>query len=119
MKKENVSKVPETLAECFVALSQLLSDGEQDRIMMIPEKDLCLFHHGLGRFIRNEWGLWAGGPLKDHFKNLGFIHPDDVSSTIIEAYRAHLRKETFDINSKIKYYKEYWDKVDNEQRCSD
>lgn len=119
MKKENVTKVPETLAECFVSLTQLLNDGEQDRIMMSKEEDLCKYHHGLGRFIRNEWGLWTAGPLKEHFKNLGFIHPDDISSTIIEAYRAHLRKEVFDITTKIKSYKEYWDKVDDEQRCSD
>jgi len=119
MKKENVTKVPETLEECFTALSQLLNEGEVDRLMMSKEDDLVMYHHGLGRFIRNEWGLWSDGPLNDHFKSLGFIHPDDMSSTIIEAYRAHLRKESFDINAKIEFYKKYWEKVDNEQICSD
>ncbi len=119
MKKENVTKVPETLQECFTALNELLNVGEVDRIMMCSEDDLINYHHGLGRFIRNEWGLWRGGPLKTHLSDLGFIHPDDMSQTIIEAYRAHLRKESFDLESKIKEYKAYWDKVDNEQICSD
>ena len=115
----NKVKVPVTLSECFDALDQLLNAGERDQLMMCDEKDVIFFHHGLGRFIRNEWGLWSGGPLSKHLRELGFIHPDDMSQTIIEAYRANMRKESFDIDSKIKEYKEYWDKVDNEQICSD
>lgn len=119
MKKENVTKVPETLSECFTALNQLLNIGEQDRIMMSKEDDLIVYHHGLGRFIRNEWGLWAKGPLFKNLTDLGFIHPDDMSMAIIEAYRAHMRKESYDLEAKIKSYKAYWDKVENEQVCSD
>ncbi len=119
MKKENVTKVPETLAECFIALSQLLNDGETDRLMMSTEEGLGSYHHGLGRFIRNEWGLWAGGALKTHLMDLGFIHPDDMSSSILEAYRCHLRKEVYDINSKIELYKKYWDKEENAKGCTD
>lgn len=112
-------KVPTTLNECFEALTELLNDGERDQLMMCPDRDVIQYHHGLGRFIRNEWGLWQGGPLSKHLMSIGLRHPDDMSTIIVEAYRANLRKESYDINSKIEKYKEYWDKVDNEQICSD
>lgn len=117
MNKEN--KIPSTLEECFDVLNEILNDGERDFIMMSSERDLVKLHHGLGQYIRNNWNLWRGGALKTYLKNLGFIHPDDMSSTIIEAYRAFLRKENFDLNKKIEEYKKYWNKVDDEQICSD
>ena len=43
-------------------------------------------HDSLGRWIRNEWGLWTGSELKDELMGKGFNHPDDMSNYIIEEF---------------------------------
>lgn len=47
-------------------------------------------HMGIGRWIRNNWGLWSGGPLADFFVAHGVRHPDDMSGTILHAYELKL-----------------------------
>lgn len=50
-----------------------------------PKKDLIMFHHGYGTWIRNNYALWhPNNPfvIKD---NLGDNHPDGLSMLAIEA----------------------------------
>ncbi len=72
--------VPKTYAECNDALNQELSPASQIEFMQLTRKELIRTHHGLGQWIRNNWGLWAGGPLSDDMKTLGFTHPDDIAA---------------------------------------
>lgn len=84
--------LPTTLQEAILALDDLLSDedrAEADR--RIKEEDpadvAADLHHSLGRYLRNTWGLWAGGPLARHLReDHGIVDPDNMSHHIIVAY---------------------------------
>lgn len=48
-------------------------------------------HDSLGRYIRNEWGLWGDNyKLKKELQDKGFEHPDDMSNHILEEFIKHL-----------------------------
>lgn len=51
------------------------------KILLTPRNRLFLFHHSLGRKIRNEYNFWSD---KEILKDIGVDHPDDASSLIIE-----------------------------------
>jgi len=43
------------------------------------------FHFGLGMSIRNQWLYPDDSVLREKFLGIGVIHPDDISSIIVEA----------------------------------
>jgi len=100
--------VPATVDECMKAFSELLTLEEQAELIASTHDDLIWYHHGLGRWIRNNWGLWQGGPLLDHMKSLGFKHPDDMSQTLIEEWWSRMNATPSVMEEKIKKYAEYW-----------
>lgn len=103
-------KIPTNLEECFKELHKKAMDKDLEDIKSRPEEDMIEFHHTLGRWIRNEWGLWSGGSLQDYFKNLGLHHADDMSGLILTSFYRHLKNIPLDIQKQVNYYKEYWDK---------
>ena len=80
---------PRTLSETVAILSAELP--ERDRIVIAGtlEQDLPRFHHGLGTYIRNRFGLW--GPNPTLLAACKVEHPDDASAVILRALRDHLR----------------------------
>lgn len=101
---------PTTLEECMKALSTELTKEGQLEILRLPKDELSILHHSLGMWIRNNWDLWKDGPLKDHMVSLGFIHPDDMSQSIIVEYWNRLNGQPSSLQEDIKRYKEYWEK---------
>lgn len=101
---------PSNLKECMTALGDVLTSQERAEVIGMSKKELIQCHHGLGRWIRNNWDLWQGGPLFDHMKSLGFIHPDDMSMAIIKEFWAQANQKPSEINDDIKKYQEYWNK---------
>lgn len=85
-----------------------LMNPEIKELMSSEDNFIVTLHHGLGRWIRNEWGLWGGGPLQDEFKSLGIGHADDMSSIIIQLVYRRYKKLDEDVNGLVKYYREYW-----------
>jgi hypothetical protein len=84
-------KLPTTLQEAIDALDKLLPLEDRQYIEEDLENDpdvvVIALHHSLGRYIRNKWGLWEGGPLAQHMREVeGIIHPDDMSGHIIRQY---------------------------------
>ena len=65
---------------------------DEDKDYLLEHGSLSV-HHSLGRWIRNNWGLWneEDNELKTNLKKLGYIHPDDMSNYIIEQYIEHLK----------------------------
>ena len=61
--------------------------NQEDKDYLIDNGSLSV-HHSLGRWIRNNFGLWKDEdtPLKLELKELGYEHPDDMSNFIIEKY---------------------------------
>jgi hypothetical protein len=102
---------PSTLEECFSSLKEMLSEEDLRALPQMTKNELSRLHHGLGRWIRNNWDLWQGGPLAEYFKTLGLHHPDDMSGLIIESFWHHLRNEPLDIVAQIKGYQDYWHKM--------
>lgn len=80
-------EIPRNKFEAFDALDEILSD--EDKQWLIENGALSV-HHTLGRWIRNEWGLWKGSDLKDYVMRQGYDHPDDMSNYIIEEYIKYL-----------------------------
>ncbi len=67
------------------------------------------FHSGLGRQIRNAWGLWSGSPLKLHFKAVwGIGHADDMSSMILDGLEHRINGTVFDAAASAEKFKRYW-----------
>lgn len=108
MKK--IDWTPTTLDECMTALGEILTPEEQMMVTQMTKDDLIQCHHGLGRWIRNNWGLWQGGPLLEHMKAMGFKHPDDISQSIIEEWWARMNNKPSTMQADIQEYKEYWEK---------
>lgn len=101
---------PTTLDEAVEALMQKLSAEDKKAITSMTEDELHQVHHTLGQWIRNNWGLWQGGPLLDHMTSLGFIHADDMSGSIIREFWRHMNRLPSKIAEDVKLYKEYWEK---------
>lgn len=104
--KENI---PKTLEEAHLQLEQKLPKEELAKIdAMKSEEETDAYHFGLGLEMRNGWRLWSGSPLKTYMKNLGFIHPDDMSGVILRTLWCKRHNQDFRIEERVAYYKAYW-----------
>ena len=104
--------VPSTIDECITTLNEKLPFVDRVYIMNLPKDDLVLLHHGLGRWIRNNWRLWEPpekpSPLRDYMSSLGFQHPDDMSQAIIVEYWSRLNNQPSQWQEDIAHSIEYW-----------
>lgn len=104
--------VPKTFDEAIKIISDSLSKEDIDFIMNNKENDiLCTTHHSFGQSIRNKWGLWHGSDLRDDMEKMGFMHADDMSSTIIKCIIRDLKKQPREVEKDIQHYKDYWAKL--------
>ncbi len=106
--------VPKNLDECFSELKKMLNRELIEEMRTGNEADMTQYHHGLGMWLRNNWGLWGGSRLKQYFNNLGVNHPDDMSGIILDSFWRNLNHKPVELESQIKYYQEYWKKVKEE-----
>ena len=84
--------MPNNLLQAIEYLDKELT--KQDKEYLLEHGSLSV-HHSLGRWIRNNWGLWdeEDNKLKVNLKKLGLEHPDDMSNYIIELYVEYLKNE--------------------------
>ena len=66
-----------------------LNDAQKIEMLLSPRQELFLYHHGLGKKIRNHYQLWQDKAL---LAEIGKEHPDDASGVIIEAVWGKLRE---------------------------
>lgn len=98
--------IPINMEDCFNSLNLLLSKADIDTIKSLPNREeTIMYHHSLGMWIRNNWGLWKGSRLQRYFINRKITHPDSMSSTILEFYYDWLNGKNedwfeFEANSK-------------------
>ena len=110
-----MARCPKTAEEAFKILDNKLS--EEDKKVIREAENFGVFHFSLGMWIRNAW-IHTGDPrdLKLLMKDLGadlidlsdclpkdvtgetpdsllLMHPDSVSSSILEAYQKHLKEQ--------------------------
>lgn len=100
--------VPRTLEECFVVLTKNLAPEDIERMRSGPEDDMVLYHHGLGTWIRNSWGLWKQGPLYQYFYRMGLRHPDDMSGVILTSFWRYLHARPLGVQEQVRSAQAYW-----------
>jgi len=113
MKTVMSHPIPHNLEECFAQLETMFEDEEQKERFKEPDrKGKCSaykYHHGVGRWIRNNWGFWKKeGPLYDWMVSIGLHHADDMSGLILDAFWYHLNGCAFSVEEKVNHYREYW-----------
>ena len=103
-------KNPTNLKEAMDALDLIL--GHEDKRVfgeVGEEKVNAMFHHSLGRHLRNKWGLWdEKSELRQWFKRRGIWHPDDMSGIIITSYYRDIHHSYIKLDEQIKHYLDYW-----------
>lgn len=77
-----LGKPPETVTEAVEQLLLVLTDEQKAEIAAIPEEDLINLHFGLGREIRNAFGLHDLGSKL--LADCGIPHPDDGAGVIVK-----------------------------------
>jgi len=101
---------PTTLEECFVALREMATDPTD--LIYFQLEGASAYHHGLGRWIRNNWGLWKQeGPLYGKLKALGLEHADDMSGLILESFHRKLSDKPLDLEGQVHHYRAHWEKL--------
>jgi len=103
---EEILPIPATLEEAIERLKK--SKGVKEWAKMKEDSAVGASHHGMGAWIRNEWGLWKGSPLSEHFNTMGIFHPDDMSGIIMTSLHRALNNKPLNIEGQVKYYTDYW-----------
>lgn len=108
--------IPKDLDDALSYLNCTWSDKDKEEFKSKNEKDAVTeLHMGTGQGIRNEWGLWKGkNALYRFFKTKGIFHPDDISSIILTSFHRQLNNTDINLDSQIKYYKDYWKRAKQE-----
>ena len=86
---------PRTVDEAAGRVLAELSERDKEWIKGTPRGSLIQLHFGLGSFVRNTCGLWAGNdelmgacaragrPEENGLPYLS-VHPDDASAVVVE-----------------------------------
>lgn len=104
--------IPVTLDE---AVEHIISKIPQEEIESVKEmtkdKFMSNTHHSLGRFLRNEWGLWFNeNEICKYFTSIGINHGDDRSGIILESVYRQVTGKPRDLEEQVNHYKEFWKK---------
>jgi glycerol-3-phosphate cytidylyltransferase len=106
-------KIPKTLSEAYFILETF--DGIKKWLRLDEKSALAMAHNNIGMAIRNDWGLWTNGPLKDYFKTLGITHPDDMSSIILTSFHRLKNGKEADVDGQVAFYKAFWNSTETER----
>jgi hypothetical protein len=89
--------IPKDLQDCFIQLDKILSEKDKAEIKNLKSRDETInYHHGLGMWLRNNWGLWGGSRLQKYFLTRKVTDPDSMSSLILEYYYDWLNNKNED-----------------------
>ena len=90
-----MKEIPKTIEEAIQILSDEIPKQDKRDMATCSRNDLIIYHHTLGRDIRNEFKLWEGNDelVKDasRFTNYSVSHPDSISMVIIEKFWEKIR----------------------------
>ena len=88
---------PSTLHECFTLARIQLSEEDLKVVANSERNDLNDFHFSLGMSIRNAWLYPKDSVLRDKLVGVGFVHPDEMSTLVIEALWLDLNGHELDL----------------------
>lgn len=99
--------IPENLEEAVEYIIQATPDEVIEEVKS-GDTDPTLAHFGLGRWIRNNWGLWSGSTLQEWFHQKGIRHADDMSGIILETVSREIRDKPWNLDEQVAHYRQYW-----------
>jgi len=109
--------IPKDLEDCFKQIDSFWDDSTKVKVKQWSEDEFSgRAHMGFGMWMRNNWQLWGGSRLSKYFNDLGIYHPDDMSGIILDSYHRYLTSKDINLNEQIKYYQDYWKKVNEENK---
>lgn len=113
--KINLDIVPKNLDEAVKILKKGIVDLQEEERL----EDPVGLHFGLGMYLRNNWSLWDRETVlvKWFSENLGIIHADDISGTILEALSASIQNKSFDAKLHVQKYIDHWKKLGVDLYC--
>ena len=85
-----IESIPTTIEEAMASLDARMTDEDK---AYIQKHGSISVHHTLGRWIRNEWGLWGDSGLKQLLAGKGIEHPDEMSDYIIQQFIEYLKNK--------------------------
>ena len=103
--------IPKNLKDSIDTLVGMLSDEDFLSFKNGTEEEMQGQHHFLGRYLRNEWGLWQESRLAKWFNNKGIHHADDMSGIILTSFWRELNSEPIKLDEQIKHYQDFWEKI--------
>jgi len=102
-------KSPRNLGEAISALDYLVSPEDKIHFQELSETEFVIStHRNLGRWLRNNWGLWQNSLLVQWFKPYGITHPDDISGIILTSYYRKNHHLPTNLEKQIRHYIDYW-----------
>lgn len=105
--------IPHNLEEAFEWIDKYVVDIK-DFIKCDEDEAIGMSHHGLGRWLRNNWGLWKeDSPMAFYFMTLGIKHADDMSGIILTSYWRHKNNKPLELDKQVQHYKDWWSKEGN------
>ena len=86
---------PGSIDEAARALLEILSSEQKAELRAFEQNDLIHTHFGLGRFVRNHFGLWRSdcALMQAQPDSYPSRHPDSVASEIVERAWELLRSQ--------------------------
>jgi len=105
------NNIPTDLTECFKELRLIMSNSDDEEWFKKSNEDEVIIatHHGLGEYIRSNWGLWTKkDKLYTYLNKLGLWHPDDMSTFILRSFHRLLNNKELDLNKQIDVFIEHW-----------
>ena len=103
--------IPKDLNDCFKELTKAFIDKDYLTFKNKTEKDIVLYHHTLGRCIRNKWDLWGESRLSKWFNDKGIHHADDMSGIILTSFWREANSQPIKLEEQIKEYQDFWEKA--------
>ncbi len=85
------NEYPTTVDAAVRLLLSMVEESEQAKIAVMDSEDIYTLHFGLGMWIRNHMGFYAGNDQL--LKATGETEPDDASMVIMRAFRDRLRAD--------------------------
>lgn len=105
--------IPTDLDDCFEILTnKILIDEDYLAFKNGTEEDIQGQHHFLGRYLRNEWGLWQDSRLAKWFNEKGIHHADDMSGIVLTSFWREINNELINLEEQIKYCQDFWKEQD-------
>ena len=100
--------IPISIEDAIAELKKSLPTDDLAKLRLAPEEDMALYHHGLGTWIRNNWGLWKGSRLQRYFYELGIYHPDDMSGIVLTSFKRHLDGKPMRVSAQVRETRSLW-----------